>query len=609
MVRLNFANGILVAAVLLLALTAIWFQKRLAVAEITQTDLVALIERGGVTKAKFDGATRIEASVKPEREGAPPGVVYAVVVPGDESVVKALQSAKVPYGASEAGGCASALPLVMLLAVVTAFMMFNTFRPQPDTPNAARISRSQAKLAPEEGTGVTFKDVAGIDEAEEELNELVQFLKTPERFTRLGGMIPKGVLLVGPPGTGKTLLARAVAGEAGVPFFSLSGSDFMELYVGVGAARVRDLFKQAAERAPCIVFIDEIDAIGKARIAGVPGGGEGERDQTLNQLLVEMDGFDGRKGIILMAATNRPDTLDAALLRPGRFDRQVLVDRPDVRGREAILRVHAAKLALAPEVDLKRIAQVTPGFVGADLGTALNEAALLAARRNLDQVGQLEIEDAVERISMGLERKSRRLSEEERRSTAVHESGHAIVAAGSPGASTVQKVTIIPRGIGALGYTSFRDPEERFTQTRAQMLAMMATLFGGRAAEELVYGEYNSGAANDIQQASDLARRMVTEFGMSEALGPINYASERRNPFGMHARQVETVHSDDTARLIDAEVRKLLEAAQDRARGLLAQNRDVLDRMSTALVKEESLSGERLAEFLSGVRRLELAAS
>lgn len=607
--RLNFANGILVAAVLLLALTAIWFQKRLAVAEITQTDLVALIERGGVTRATFDGATRIEASVKPEREGAPPGGVYAVVVPGDESVVKALQSAKVPYGASEAGGCASALPLVMLLAVVTAFMMFNTFRPQPDTPNAARISRSQAKLAPEEGTGVTFKDVAGIDEAEEELNELVQFLKTPERFTRLGGMIPKGVLLVGPPGTGKTLLARAVAGEAGVPFFSLSGSDFMELYVGVGAARVRDLFKQAAERAPCIVFIDEIDAIGKARIAGVPGGGEGERDQTLNQLLVEMDGFDGRKGIILMAATNRPDTLDAALLRPGRFDRQVLVDRPDVRGREAILRVHAAKLALAPEVDLKRIAQVTPGFVGADLGTALNEAALLAARRNLDQVGQLEIEDAVERISMGLERKSRRLSEEERRSTAVHESGHAIVAAGSPGASTVQKVTIIPRGIGALGYTSFRDPEERFTQTRAQMLAMMATLFGGRAAEELVYGEYNSGAANDIQQASDLARRMVTEFGMSEALGPINYASERRNPFGMHARQVETVHSDDTARLIDAEVRKLLEAAQDRARGLLAQNRDVLDRMSTALVKEESLSGERLAEFLSGVRRLELAAS
>ncbi len=607
--RLNFANGILVAAVLLLALTAIWFQKRFAVKEIPQTELVALIESGEVTRANFDGGTRLEASLKPERAEAPPPLVYSVVVPGDPSVVEALQAAKVPYGATEAGGCASALPLVMLLAVVTAFMMFNTFRPQPDMPNAARISRSQAKLAPEEGTGVSFKDVAGIDEAEEELIELVQFLKTPERFTRLGGMIPKGVLLVGPPGTGKTLLARAVAGEAGVPFFSLSGSDFMELYVGVGAARVRDLFKQAAERAPCIVFIDEIDAIGKARMAGVPGGGEGERDQTLNQLLVEMDGFDGRKGIILMAATNRPDTLDAALLRPGRFDRQVLVDRPDVRGREAILRVHAAKLALAPEVDLKRIAQVTPGFVGADLGTALNEAALLAARRNLDQVGQIEIEDAVERISMGLERKSRRLSEEERLSTAVHESGHAIVAAGTPGASTVQKVTIIPRGIGALGYTSFRDPEERFTQSRVQMLAMMATLFGGRAAEELVYGEYNNGAANDIQQASDLARRMVTEFGMSDVIGPINYASERRNPFGMQARHVETVHSDETARLIDAEVRKLLEAAQDRARSLLSRNRDLLEKMAAALVKEESLSGERLAEFLSTVSRLELVAS
>ena len=301
------------------------------------------------------------------------------------------------------------------------------------------------------------------------------------------------------------------------------------------------------------------------------------------------------------------DTLDAALLRPGRFDRQVLVDRPDVRGREAILRVHAAKLALAPDVDLKRIAQVTPGFVGADLGTALNEAALLAARHNKDSVGQREIEDAVERISMGLERKSRRLSEEERKSTAVHEAGHAIVAAGSPNSSTVQKVTIIPRGIGALGYTSFRDAEERFTHSRPQMLAMMTVAFGGRCAEELVYGEYNNGAANDIQQATDLARRMVTEFGMSEALGPINYSTERRNPFGMGSRTVESDRSDETARLIDAEVRKLVEAAQERARMLVRQNREVLDQMAAALLKEESLSGDRLAEFLGQVRRLELA--
>lgn len=604
--RLNLANGLVVAAILLFAVTFLWYVREFAVPVATQTELIKLIGEGKVTKVTFEGSTSLEATTKPAKQGDPEGLLKTVVVPEDESIVKALQAANVPYGATEAEGCGGALPLTLLLVVGTMVMMFNTLRPQNGEPNAARISRSQAKLAPEEGTGVTFKDVAGIDEAEEELNEIVQFLKTPERFTRLGGKIPKGVLLVGPPGTGKTLLARAVAGEAGVPFFSLSGSDFMELYVGVGAARVRDLFKQAAERAPTIVFIDEIDAIGKARMAGVPGGGEGERDQTLNQLLVEMDGFDGRKGIILMAATNRPDTLDAALLRPGRFDRQVLVDRPDVRGREAILRVHAAKLALAPEVDLKRIAQVTPGFVGADLSTALNEAALLAARRNKDQVGQIEIEDAVERISMGIERRSRRLSEEERRSTAVHEAGHAIVAAGTPHASSVQKVTIIPRGIGALGYTSFRDPEERFTHSRKQLLAMMTVAFGGRCAEELVYGEYNNGAANDIQQATDLARRMVTEFGMSDAVGPINYATERRSAFGMGTRHVDSERSDDTSKLIDAEIRGLIDAAQERARILLRQNRDVLELMANALLVEESLSAERLGEFLGQVRRPEL---
>ncbi len=596
----------MILAVVVAIAIAGYLSSRIPSVVLTQADLIQKVERGEIASVTFDGGGAVEATTKPA-DTLPATTVRSYVVAEDESLVTALKAAKVPYGADEPSNCGNALPITMLFSFMIIIVLFNMLRPQQDAPNAARISRSQAKLAPEEGTGVSFKDVAGIDEAEEELNELVQFLKTPERFTRLGGKIPKGVLLVGPPGTGKTLLARAVAGEAGVPFFSLSGSDFMELYVGVGAARVRDLFKQAAERAPCIVFIDEIDAIGKARMAGVPGGGEGERDQTLNQLLVEMDGFDGRKGIILMAATNRPDTLDAALLRPGRFDRQVLVDRPDVRGREAILRVHAAKLALAPDVDLKRIAQVTPGFVGADLGTALNEAALLAARHNKDSVGQREIEDAVERISMGLERKSRRLSEEERKSTAVHEAGHAIVAAGSPNSSTVQKVTIIPRGIGALGYTSFRDAEERFTHSRPQMLAMMTVAFGGRCAEELVYGEYNNGAANDIQQATDLARRMVTEFGMSEALGPINYSTERRNPFGMGSRTVESDRSDETARLIDAEVRKLVEAAQERARMLVRQNREVLDQMAAALLKEESLSGDRLAEFLGQVRRLELA--
>ena len=608
--RPNLSSGVLLAVLVILALGALLRATWVPATVVNQSEFVTLVASGRVTEASFGHEGQVEAMVKPAAAGQKSEHVVAYVVRDDPSLVAALKEAKVPYGAEPVTGCgeAGANAIVLVLGLGMMLMMFNMMRPQQDAPNAARIARSQAKLAPEEGTGVTFKDVAGIDEAEEELNELVQFLKTPERFTRLGGKIPKGVLLVGPPGTGKTLLARAVAGEAGVPFFSLSGSDFMELYVGVGAARVRDLFKQAAERAPCIVFIDEIDAIGKARIAGAPGGGEGERDQTLNQLLVEMDGFDGRKGIILMAATNRPDTLDAALLRPGRFDRQVLVDRPDVRGREAILRVHAAKLALAPDVDLKRIAQVTPGFVGADLGTALNEAALLAARRNQDHVTQRDIEDAVERISMGLERKSRRLSEEERKSTAIHEAGHAIVAAGSPGGSMVQKVTIIPRGTGALGYTSFRDPEERFTHSRQQMLAMMTVAFGGRCAEELVYGEYNNGAANDIQQATDLARRMVTEFGMSEALGPINYSTERRSAFGMGTRHVDADRSEDTARVIDSEIRRLIEAAQERARSLIRQNRDVLDQMAAALLKEESLAGDRLAEFLGQVRRLELAA-
>jgi len=361
-VRPNLSSGVILAVVVAIAIAG-YLSSRIPSVVLTQADLIQKVERGEIASVTFDGGGAVEATTKPA-DTLPATTVRSYVVAEDESLVTALKAAKVPYGADEPSNCGNALPITMLFSFMIIIVLFNMLRPQQDAPNAARISRSQAKLAPEEGTGVSFKDVAGIDEAEEELNELVQFLKTPERFTRLGGKIPKGVLLVGPPGTGKTLLARAVAGEAGVPFFSLSGSDFMELYVGVGAARVRDLFKQAAERAPCIVFIDEIDAIGKARMAGVPGGGEGERDQTLNQLLVEMDGFDGRKGIILMAATNRPDTLDAALLRPGRFDRQVLVDRPDVRGREAILRVHAAKLALAPDVDLKRIAQVTPGFVG-----------------------------------------------------------------------------------------------------------------------------------------------------------------------------------------------------------------------------------------------------
>ncbi|MBM4390681.1 MAG: ATP-dependent zinc metalloprotease FtsH [Deltaproteobacteria bacterium] len=605
-VRSTVANILIILSIIGVLLLGAYAWETYAVPTVSQTAFIAMVEKGEVVEVTFSG-NKVQGKRPGDDANAQARFVRTVSVPGDLALVDALKAKGVTYGATQPDGCESYMPLA-LLAVIASVMLFTSLgRGGGGEPNAARIARSQAKLAPEEGTGVTFKDVAGIDEAEEELNELVQFLKTPDRFTRLGGKIPKGVLLVGPPGTGKTLLARAVAGEAGVPFFSISGSDFMELYVGVGAARVRDLFKQAGERAPCIVFIDEIDAIGKARVAGMPGGGEGERDQTLNQLLVEMDGFDGRKGIILMAATNRPDTLDAALLRPGRFDRQVLVDRPDVRGREAILKVHASKIKLGTDVDLKRIAQLTPGFVGADLATALNEAALLAVRRDKEAVGQLEIEDAVERLALGLERRSRRLSDDERRLTAIHEAGHAIVSAGSPGGMPVQKVTIIPRGAGALGFTLYRADEERFTQSREQLVAMMVSAFGGRAAEELIFGHFNTGAANDIAQASDIARRMVTELGMSEVLGPINFAGERRNPFGFGGRTRDFEVSADTQKLIDGEVRKLIESAQDRARSLVKQNRDVLEEMAEALLKEETLSGDRLQDFLGKVRRLELA--
>lgn len=603
--RSTVLNTIIGVAILGMLVLGTWFWKETTIETVPQTGFIALVQKGEITEVEFAGNVA-EGKKKPTTEGEPVAIVRTVVVPDDTTLHDTLKASQIPYGARQPEGCGGYAPLALLLIVGTMMVISSMSRPNQGEPNAARISRSQAKLAPEEGTGVTFKDVAGIDEAEEELNELVQFLKTPDRFTRLGGKIPKGVLLVGPPGTGKTLLARAVAGEAGVPFFSISGSDFMELYVGVGAARVRDLFKTAGERAPCIIFIDEIDAIGKARMAGAPGGGEGERDQTLNQLLVEMDGFDGRKGIILMAATNRPDTLDPALLRPGRFDRQVLVDRPDVRGREAILRIYSEKITLGKGVDIKRIAQITPGFVGADLSTAMNEAALLAVRRNKDAVEQIDIEDAVERLALGLERRSRRLSDEERRLTAIHEAGHAIVAAGTPAGMSVQKVTIIPRGMGALGFTLYRSDEERFTQSREQLVAMMVSAFGGRAAEELVFGHFNTGAANDIAQASDIARRMVTELGMSEKLGPINFSGERRNVFGFGGRQRDFEISDETARAIDAEVRRLVEEAQEKARSIVRQNRDILEEMADALLKDETLSGERLVDHLSKVRRLEL---
>jgi cell division protease FtsH len=458
------------------------------------------------------------------------------------------------------------------------------------------FGKSRARVHMEPDTGITFQDAAGIDEAVEELQEIVEFLKTPEKYRRLGGRIPKGVLLVGPPGTGKTLLARATAGEAGVPFYSLSGSEFVEMFVGVGAARVRDLFQQAAQKTPCIVFIDELDALGKSRNASVVSGHD-EREQTLNQLLAEMDGFDSRGGLIVMGATNRPEILDPALLRPGRFDRQVLVDRPDKRGREKILQIHARDVKLGPDADLRAVAARTPGFAGADLANVVNEAALLAARRNRNAVGRAELEEAVERVVAGLEKKSRRINEREKEIVAFHESGHALVSWFLPWADRVTKVSIIPRGVGALGYTLQLPLEDRYLLTRSELRDRMAGLLGGRAAEEEVFGEPSTGAANDLQQATAVARMMVRDYGMSAALGPVALGEEGgQNFLGLKGLEQRS-YSDQTALSVDREVRALVLEAQERARELIRHNRDKLDATAARLLTTEVIEEEELTRL------------
>ncbi|BAH76616.1 cell division protein FtsH [Solidesulfovibrio magneticus RS-1] len=452
------------------------------------------------------------------------------------------------------------------------------------------FGKNKARVYAEKDIETRFSDVAGCDEAKTELEEIVDYLKTPERFQRLGGQMPKGVLLVGPPGTGKTLLARAVAGEAQVPFFSISGSEFVEMFVGVGAARVRELFVQAKEKAPCIIFIDELDAIGKSRSGAIVGGHD-EREQTLNQLLVEMDGFDPRVGVIIMAATNRPETLDPALLRAGRFDRQVLVDRPDVIGREQILRVHAKKVALAPEVDLSIIARKTPGFSGADLANAINEAALLAARKDKDAVGMDDLEEAVDRIMGGLEKKNRVINPQEKKVVAYHEAGHAIVATFTPGADAVHKISIVPRGIGALGWTQQLPTEDRYLMTQTELLGKIDVLLGGRAAERLVFGDVSTGAHNDLQRATDIAMAMVTEYGMGQTLGQATYPRQNRPVFlsadqsGLAGRE----YSEATAARVDAEVKTILETAYERVTALLTGHMAVLDRVAGELLEREVL--------------------
>jgi cell division protease FtsH len=459
------------------------------------------------------------------------------------------------------------------------------------------FARSRAKIYADDEVKVRFTDVAGVDEAEDELKEIVEFLKNPKKYTNLGGRIPKGVLLVGPPGTGKTLLARAVAGEAHVPFFSLSGSEFVEMFVGVGAARIRDLFQQAEAKAPCIVFIDELDALGKVRVQS-PLGSHEEREQTLNQLLAEMDGFDSRKGVIIMAATNRPEVLDPALLRPGRFDRQVLVDKPDVKGREEILRIHSKVVKVAPDVDMKVVAARTAGFAGADLANLVNEAALLAARSDKTAVGMKDFESAIDRLIAGLEKK-RVMSQKERRIVAYHESGHAIVATVLPDLDPVHKISIVQRGFGALGYTMQLPLEDRYLMTRGDLLSQLAVLLGGRTAEEIALDEISTGAQNDLQRATDIARAMVTEFGMSDALGAINYDGNKRARFlDIPMPQERGLHGEETARLIDAEIKRILTDAHDKAREILTTHRDDLENVTRRLLEVEVMEGDELRRLL-----------
>jgi cell division protease FtsH len=468
------------------------------------------------------------------------------------------------------------------------------------TQGVLTVGKSRARILGEEGTGVTFEDVAGEDEAKQELVEVVEFLRVPEKFVKLGAKIPKGVLLVGPPGTGKTLLARAVAGEAGVTFFSISGAEFVEMFVGVGAARVRDLFAQAKAQAPCIIFIDELDALGKARGAGGVMGGHDEREQTLNQLLVEMDGFDPRIGVIIMAATNRPEILDSALLRPGRFDRQVLVDRPDLKGRLDILEIHAKDIKLGPDVELEKVARRTPGFVGADLANLLNEAALLAARRDREAVGMVEIEDAVDRIVAGLEKKNRLINDKERRIVAYHEAGHAIVAERMPSADPVHKISIVPRGLAALGYTQQLPTEDRYLLTKTELMDRIAVLLGGRVAEEIVFDEISTGAGNDLERVSDLARRMVTEYGMSRTLGAINYRGKPRSQFmpGLDGAGDAHIYSEETAQEIDREVRGIVDGTYERVRGVLTADREILETLSQRLLEREVVDEAELREIM-----------
>ncbi|HKK02032.1 MAG TPA: ATP-dependent zinc metalloprotease FtsH [Desulfuromonadales bacterium] len=560
---------------------------------ITYTAFLTAVDTGKVKEVTVQGAN-INGTYKD-------GSLFKTYAPDDPSLVSHLRNAKVIIQAKPENDhsfwftlLVSWGPILLLIAVWIFFMR----QMQSGGGKAMNFGKSKAKLLSESHGQVTFKDVAGIDEAKDELEEIVSFLKDPKKFSRLGGRIPKGVLLVGSPGTGKTLLARAIAGEAGVPFFSISGSDFVEMFVGVVASRVRDLFVQGKKNAPCIIFIDEIDAVGRHRGAGL-GGGHDEREQTLNQLLVEMDGFESNEGVILIAATNRPDVLDPALLRPGRFDRQVVVPRPDVKGRLKILNVHARKVPLSPDTNMEVVAKGTPGFSGADLANLINEAALLAARADKNQVEMNDLEAAKDKVMMGAERRSMVITEEEKKVTAYHEAGHALVGMFIPGADPVHKVSIIPRG-RAMGVTMYLPEEEKYNETKDGLYTRICTLLGGRVAEEMIFKSITSGASNDIERATAIARKMVCEWGMSDKLGPLAFGEKEGEIFlGRDMGHVKN-YSEATAIAIDNEIRQIIQTNYERTRTLLKANRESLVKVAEALLERENLDGAEIHKMVFG---------
>ncbi len=584
----------LIITMMMIMLYNLFNQKQLAETNINYTEFLAMVENESVAEVVMQGQELFVTDINRNR--------YKVFSPQDGDLIRILREKGISINAkppAESPWYMSVLvswfPMIVLIGVWIFFMR----QMQSGGGKALSFGKSRARLMSDQSAKVTFEDVAGIDEAKEELQEIIEFLKDPKKFTRLGGRIPKGVLLMGPPGTGKTLLARAIAGEAGVPFFSISGSDFVEMFVGVGASRVRDLFIQGKKNAPCIIFIDELDAVGRHRGAGL-GGGHDEREQTLNQLLVEMDGFESNEGVILISATNRPDVLDPALLRPGRFDRQVVVYLPDIVGREKILRVHMKKTPIAGDVNPNILAKGTPGFSGADLENLVNEAALLGAKRNKERIDMSDFEDSKDKVYMGLERKSKVIKEEDRRTTAYHEGGHALVARFLPDTDVVNKITIIPRGRAA-GITWFL-PEERDFKYKDQLQSELAVAFGGRVAEEIVFGRISTGAANDIKQATELAQNMVRSWGMSEKLGPLSYAKNEEHIFLGREIAQHRDYSESTAQKIDEEIHSLISAAYDNSKKVLEDNVDILHKLADLLLEKETVPGKELDDLILSQR-------